>query len=215
MASAGSGAFAALTELIGTNQRKGVPIVVFNPLSWTRAEVVSVPLSRLELKGGTPGVTNADGEPVASQVSGDRLLFLAGDVPGIGYRTFWVRKFAVTGAHAWVEVERRPDRYVMQNEAFRAEVDARTGDLRSVALQPDGPELLEASGGNILQLHEDLPEQWDAWNIGLTGKQWGIELPADVELVEQGLLRAVLRVKRKIGASVLTQDYVVTGGQAL
>jgi len=70
-------------------------------------------------------------------------------------------------------------------------------------------------GGNVLQLFGDLPSQWDAWDIGYTGDEWGVEPPADVSVVASGPLRASVRAVRRIGRSTLTQEYVLTAGSPL
>ncbi len=60
---------------------------------------------------------------------------------------------------------------------------------------------------NLLQLHEDLPNAWDAWDIDAHYRRSVrdlIEVDA-LELAEDGPLRAVVSVKRSFGASSLTQ----------
>ena len=42
--------------------------------------------------------------------------------------------------------------------------------------------------GNKLQLLEDKPKQWDAWNLGLTGKEYPSILRR-IEIVEHGPVR--------------------------
>jgi alpha-mannosidase len=207
--------FGALAGEIKTTGAKGKPVVVFNPLSWNRSEVVSVPVQDLGLEHEAFGVVDAEGATIPAQVAGDRLLFLAKDVPGIGYRTFWVRQAPKKGIETALCLESGEDRFVLDNDAVRAEIDTQSGDLRSVVLLPTGQEMLSPEGGNVLQLFGDIPDQWDAWNIGYTGEEWGVDLPARVELVESGPVRVTVRATRQIGDSELTQDYVLTTGSPL
>ncbi|MHC4429475.1 MAG: alpha-mannosidase, partial [Planctomycetota bacterium] len=164
--SAGRGALEVLADRVTTNARKGVPVVVFNPLSWSRSEVVSVPLRQLRFEGESFEVTDSTGTAVPAQPSEDGLLFLALDVPGIGYRTFWVRRSSGPIDETDLAAEKNGDRFLLLNNKVRAEIDARTGDLRSVVLLPSGGEMLAPQGGNVLQLFGDEPDMWDAWNIG-------------------------------------------------
>jgi alpha-mannosidase len=143
------------------------------------------------------------------------LLFLALDVPGIGYRTFWVRRSSGPIDETDLAAEKNGDRFLLLNNKVRAEIDARTGDLRSVVLLPSGGEMLAPQGGNVLQLFGDEPDMWDAWNIGYTGEEWGIELPATVRIVESGPLRVIVQATRTIGDSKLTHDYVLSAGSPL
>jgi len=87
-----------------------------------------------------------------------------------------------------------------------------------------GRELL-AGPGNELQLLEDRPDAWDAWNIGLTGTRYPAKLRR-IELVESGPVRAVLRAHLDLlkpgtkkdyptedfPSSFLTQDLVLWDG---
>src|SRR5882672_3124001 len=77
----------------------GVPVVVFNSLSWPRDEVVETEV-RLPDASGFVEVVDAAGKPVASQVLSAgrgtrrvRLLLKAG-VPAFGYSTYYVRAIA-------------------------------------------------------------------------------------------------------------------------
>jgi alpha-mannosidase len=215
VSSALHGALDSLVAQITTNEPEGVPVVVFNPLSWSRSEVVGVPLMDLRLYPESLKVVDTHGTVLPSQMSGDHFLFLAENVPGIGYRTFWVSKRPKSAAKTALRADRTEDRFVVKSEAVRAEIDARSGDLRSLIMLPSGWEMLRPEGGNVLQLFGDLPSQWDAWNIGYTGEEWGVTPPAEVRVVENGPVRAIVRATRKIGASELIQDYVVSTSSPL
>jgi alpha-mannosidase len=160
-------------------------------------------------------VVDANGTVLPSQMSGDQLLFLAEHVPGIGYRTFWVSKTPKHAANTVLRASRTEERFVVKSEAIRAEIDARSGDLRSLIMLPSGIKMLRPEGGNVLQLFGDVPSQWDAWNIGYTGEEWGVTPPAEVRIVENGPVRAIVRATRKIGASEFVQDYVVSTSSPL
>ena len=81
-----------------------IPIVIFNALNWVRSEVIRYPLnhsetrllvrvaSRREEVGFLAAwrVFDADGNLLPSQSSAEHLLFLATDLPSLGYRLFWL-----------------------------------------------------------------------------------------------------------------------------
>jgi alpha-mannosidase len=81
-----------LTDRITTDAQPGKPVVVFNPLAWARSETVTVDAD--DLVNNTTVVT-ATGEPVPSQLHTDEdgkqtLTFVPADVPGTGWKTFYV-----------------------------------------------------------------------------------------------------------------------------
>ncbi|MFD4859425.1 alpha-mannosidase [Streptomyces atratus] len=67
---------------------------------------------------------------------------------------------------------------------------------------------------NLLQLHPDHPNHWDAWDIDRHYRRTRTDLTdADsVELVEEGPLRAAVRVMRSFGASRVMQEIRLTAG---
>ncbi len=73
-----------------------IPIVVFNALNWERTEMIAYPLDftdpQLLPKVGdlTWLVFDADGQLLPSQSSVEQILFLATDLPSVGYRLFWL-----------------------------------------------------------------------------------------------------------------------------
>lgn len=78
---------------------KGVPVVVFNSLSWRRTDPVTFPLPE-SFKGQAVRVYDASGRVVPSQrsraidetgVPEDLLTFVAEDVPSVGYGTWYLR----------------------------------------------------------------------------------------------------------------------------
>jgi alpha-mannosidase len=67
--------------------------------------------------------------------------------------------------------------------------------------------LEEDSFGNVLQLFEDRPHGDDAWDIDPNFEDVMYDLfPAKIEVVEQGPLRAAVRVVRKTERSTITQE---------
>ena len=74
-----------------------MPIVIFNALNWKRSEVIKYPLDPTDPRLlGEVGdldawcVFDADGKLLPSQSSAEHILFLAADLPSVGYRLFWL-----------------------------------------------------------------------------------------------------------------------------
>ncbi|MFC9860431.1 MULTISPECIES: alpha-mannosidase [unclassified Streptomyces] len=106
------------------------------------------------------------------------------------------------------------DGIVLDNGLMRITVD-RDGLVASVRDLVAGREVL-APGlrANLLQLHPDHPNQWDAWDIDRHYRHSRTDLTgADaVSLIEEGPLRAAVRVVRSFGKSTIVQELRLTAG---
>ncbi|MDZ7372600.1 MAG: alpha-mannosidase [candidate division KSB1 bacterium] len=193
---------AALAAKVNT-QGSGTPVLVFNPLSWTRTDIVVLDDPRLVQAGR---VVDGAGKPVLSQVVGKKLYFLAEDVPALGYKVFWVRSGGPLAARTGLSVGPT----TLENRKIRVEINPRNGNLKRVFDKAAGREVLSPGAeGNVLQAFGDLPDQYDAWNIGYTGEKWLVEDVEKIEIVDRGPLRASIRVVRKWRDSRFEQLYVL------
>lgn len=187
-------AFASIVGRINTSRFvHGIPLTVFNPLSWERKDIATVPLAEDDtasyrvldgLGGELPSqtVNNAGGQRA--------IIFLAGPVPSMGYATYELRKTAAA---------RAPDTslsspWTVGNEAFTVTIDETTGWIGSIVDRRHNRELLKGFG-NQLQLLEDTPRDYDAWNIGWTGRTFSSSFRR-AEVVERGPVRTVVRLFR-------------------
>ena len=220
---------ASLEEIAANVNLKGsgVPVVVFNSLAWERDEVIETEV-RLPEAASSVEVVSASGKPVGSQVlSADRRarrvrLLLKASVPGLGYSTYYVRAIAKAESTPAL-VQGRAD--ILENEFVRLKVDGKTGCMTSLfdkrgnreSLAPSetdsgGPK--DAICGNLLQAFRDKPKQWDAWNIDadFEKEHWELDKADEVALVENGPVRAILRVKNHFQNSTFVRDIIVTAG---
>ncbi|MCR4439735.1 MAG: alpha-mannosidase [bacterium] len=199
---AGSALQAALEALCAEidTRGKGMPVVVFNPLSWDRSDVAWVRLPGPLLEQSYE-VVDANGVLHAAQLHEDGLLFEVSGVPGVGYKVFWLRPAA---RRFWPDAPQAVP-WTVQNGAWEVKLNAETGDIASVVDRTSGREVL-AGPGNQLQFFEDQPAEYDAWNIGYTGKEWRADRPTELEVIAQGPVRATLRVVRPFGSSRFVQD---------
>jgi len=228
----------ALDEILAhvNTQGDGVPVVVFNSLSWPRTEVIEIEV-QLPGKAGQVEVVDAAGQEVESELlemdsatNRARLLILA-DTAGMGYKTYFVRPATEPSKPEEVSSRVQLGRKVtasgnaMENGSIRVQVDPQTGcitsllDLRNQteALAPSetdtgGPRT--SACGNLLQAFYDKPKQWDAWNIDsdFEKQHWDLDRADEVKLVEGGPLRAVIRVKKHFQNSTFVQDITMYAG---
>ena len=115
-----------------------------------------------------------------------------------------------------VRVSRDADRIVLDNGVLRVTVDEH-GHLASVRDLRIGREALApGQRGNLLQLHPDLPNQWDAWDVDAHYRRVHVDLDdaESVELLDEGPLLARVRVVRRFGASRVEQVLELAAGSA-
>ncbi|GGO94146.1 alpha-mannosidase [Wenjunlia tyrosinilytica] len=103
---------------------------------------------------------------------------------------------------------------VLDNGLVRVEI-AEDGTLASVRdLVADREVLAPGTGGNVLRLHGDLPNYWDAWDIDKHYRNQYRDLreAGSVTVVERGPLMGSVRVERAFGSSRVVQTVTVRTG---
>ena len=100
----------------------------------------------------------------------------------------------------------------MENELLRVLWDER-GLLTSIYDKVAGREVLAAEG-NVLQLFEDNPARWDAWDLDVDYQKHGVDL---VDLAAHQIevsigLRGAVRFTRELGRSRFNQRMVLDAG---
>jgi alpha-mannosidase len=168
---------------------------VFNAGPLDRAEVTTVPL---ELAGAEAVQKLSDGQVAA---------FATAPALGVGTAS---PELPAGGTVAPVTV----DGLVLDNGLVRVTVDER-GLITSVYDHGAGREVLApGSYGNLLQLHPDHPNFWDAWDLDkhYLHRHTDLTDAESVEVVERGPLYSAIRVVRAFGDSRLTQTLVLRAG---
>ncbi len=190
---------ASLAEALDT-QTAGIPVIVYNPLSIDREDLVEATL-RVEQDEPPAGVrvVGPDGQVVPAQVleRGYRsltVLFLA-RVPSVGLAVYDVQP--VEEAFGVVsDVEARPGELL--NRRYKITVGP-SGDVTSIFDRRANRELL--AGPHRLALLHEKPREWPAWNMDWADRQKPprafVEGPAQVRAVEFGPARATLEVVRE------------------
>lgn len=183
-----------LSSLLNSLERKidtsslGEEYIVsfFNPLCWERTEPV-------ELDFSLPGEWKVESEDksLPTQRTEKGLLFLAQRVPGFGFSSFQIKKGSLPSSGLKV------GKYFLENGYLRVEINPKTGNLLRIQdLEKDREVLSPQEEGNSILLLEDKPKEFDSWNIEYTGRKWEIEKPDSIEVVEEGPLRGILRIKK-------------------
>ena len=221
---------AALGEISAhiNTQGDGVPVVIYNPLSWPRSDVVKI---EAQLPQTAEAVEVVDGkhQPALFQLlnldseTHRASLLLLSSVPSLGYQTYFVR--AAPNKNAALSSPLKASADALENEFIRVTIDPSTGCMTSLfdkrsqteALAPaetdtGGPK--DRICGNLLQTFVDKPKEWDAWNIDadFEKQHWDLDQADEVKLVESSRLRAVIRVKNHFQNSTFVRDITLYAG---
>ena len=196
----------AVDERINT-QGAGTPVVVYNPLGWTRSGEVTV---HVETGKGALSATGAqviEVRPEKNTSFADVKLHVL-SVPALGYKVIWVGgKGAPESAEKDLTAKDAGDSISLENAALRVTVNKKTGCITSLFEKKSNFEAL-ASGacGNELQFFKDTPKDYDAWNIDpgtLDVKPMTIEQADQVELLQTA--EPTIRVTSHWGRSKFVQ----------
>lgn len=215
-------------EAIGKNvdtRGEGVPIVVFNPLSWIRTGAVEVELVYDHIPEHIT-VLDSQGNSAPLQIvektTGKgpyrlRGVFLAREVPSLGYKTYHAVETATPpGPRTPLSVEGAD----LENEFFRIGIDPQSGCVRQIFDKKNHHEVFDASGrGNQLVAIEDEGDSEGRYALrsDLAAKPSGPARDLDTvdrfQIVENGPVRIVARVEKKYQNSRFTQDIILYAGR--
>lgn len=178
-------------------------VTVFNSSPWERTDVVAVPIQ----PGLESGVwKDSNGSPLLAQRNEGRWLILVKDIPTMGFCTiaFEAGEMKAEEAFQW-----HPDGITTPYYELRWNAD---GHLTSVYDLMAGREVLKAGErGNVLQVFEDKPLQYDAWDIDLfyQEKMRTIGNLHTVSIQEVGPVHARVQFIWTYGDSTIEQDMMV------
>lgn len=190
------------------------PVIVFNPLSWERSELVTVSLPTDAKPGHIWAIFDHDrtSQPCQS-ISPESLVFRASPVPGVGYRVYWLNQIPVAeppDTSLFTQDTIQATDWILENEYLSVAVNPNTGELDGLFDKAAQRQVLNGAG-NQLQFFQDEGQYWDAWNIAPDYESH--PLPAaklvGIEWVERGALQQRLRIVKQFGKSRIQQDYVV------
>ncbi|MGH3089394.1 MAG: alpha-mannosidase [Rubrobacteraceae bacterium] len=156
-------------------------------------------------------IVDAKGRALPTQKVEDGTLVHAPHhlVPGLGWTALKSRGGgrAEAPAEKAVMAEENGDGAVIENESLRVEVGD-DGSLRRVFDKERDREALDGRA-NRLVAYVDKPREWEAWDVDEDYEKESEELPGaeSVEVVEEGPLRASVRVVRRWRDSTIEQTY--------
>ena len=187
----GARALQNIAQNIDTRGSKN-SIVIFNPNSWQRSSPVELPLNDLEMDQEW-SILDEYGNAVASQIidktsTDAKLLFIAQDVPSIGYKTYQLVEKNSHPSNSSLEFTRTK----LENQFLKAEIDKNSGLLKELFDKQNHRQVLSDERGNLLQILKN--ETNDAWNLKLTTPPVELDQLVETSLIEFGPVRTTIKV---------------------
>jgi alpha-mannosidase len=190
---------------------EGMPLVVFNPLSWKRTDIAE---AEFVLPGNVNYFSIADinNRKVPVQIIRQyednelrkfKVIFLAENIPSLGYCTYRVKpERSLLSGKSLLKV----NRFRLENEFFIVKIDSLNGCLTSIFDKLNNREVLDrSSAGNLIQVIDDFgdsegflmsPDGKREYNLW-TGPTSNLYDNPEIELVETGPVRSTIQIKRK------------------
>ncbi len=203
----------ALKNAIGSISRgmntnvDGTPIVVYNPLSQQRTDIVEGEMA-CETEPAGIRVFDKDGKEVLSQVTGydsgsKTLKFIfAATVPSLGYSLYSVKTGEASSLTSDLTIDETSR--TIDNGKYRVELNSK-GDPRIVNAKTSSTIM----NNSRMQMLSDYEGSWPAWEISYnTVKQsvnTYVDENVDIRLAENGPLRKSFRVQRTKNGSTFVQ----------
>jgi len=197
-------AVAGVVAKIATNAKPGVPIVVFNPLSWTRTDAIKIatpfPGERTEVR-----ITDETGKVTIAQTIGDELRFTARNVPAMGYKVFWLNrggKPMYAGAVATLTS--------VENQFLKVTFDKEQGTIASIYDKINKRQVLPAGGkGALLQALFEDPHGMSAWNVGRIVKQEDVLGKGETVMMTSGPTKATISLDHDFANSHFVFEFTL------
>ena len=227
---AANGFAAVLSDSVGAIARaldtraRGVPLVVYNPLSASREDIVEATVRFSLADPNTPGaappavqVIDPAGRSVPTQVISSegeevRLLFTA-RTPPLSWSVFDVRPADTPQAG---ESALRVNERELENEHYRIRIDD-NGDIASIIDKDAGDREMLAAPARLV-LTREKPQYWPAWNMDWHDRQKApddyVSGPAQIRIAERGPVRVCIEVERQARNSIIRQRIRLARGDA-
>jgi alpha-mannosidase len=192
---------------------EGVPVLVFNPLSISRKDIVEALIPWELANAATIAVFDYKGIEVPSQITtgfdGKRRILFQTDLPSVGAVVYSLReaKSKINNGDLVVRND------YLENKNYRVKID-KNGDISSIYDKQLGKEILEKP--IQLEFGDNFPDTKPAWRIywkDIKKPARSVATnPASVKVVENGPLRIAIEVVRENEGSVITQRIQLSAG---
>ena len=209
-----TGTIGALVRQMDT-QVQGVPLVVYNPLSVQRTDVVEASIT-VASEPSEIRILDGAGEEVLSQITGydsttGKLSFIfKATVASLGYATYEIRLNETSELSSSLKITET----TLENDRYLVTLNARTGDVRQIKDKKLDKLLLRMPIQMLL--FDDRSDSFPAWEIvyeTLNNTPSYVDENVKIEIVENGPLRVSLKICRTKAGSEFVQYIRLTDSE--
>lgn len=206
--SIGTAAWNEAAARIGTQQEKGA-VTVLNSASWERSDLVIIPGEKAAIGSIW---TDREGNQLKSQYTDGRWIIDAPKMPSLGMTTIHFNDQSQSNAAE--EIPFQLEGRSLKTPHYEIEWNESGQLVRVFDLDNRRNVLAASSRGNVLQVFEDKPIDFDAWDIDIFYQEKMREITdlVSVELVEKGPLAATVAFKWNFAKSTISQSMTVYTG---
>lgn len=173
---------------------------VYNASGWNMSENVAVPVR------GQHSFTDEEGNPLVFQKQGEITYVQVKDVPAMGHKSIFIKDGQEKdGRKAFIVQEKKVD-----TPFYTAELNNCGQLIRLYDKEADREVLAAGERGNVLQVFEDKPIDYDAWNIDIFYQQKIREITdlTAFRITEIGPLRLTIHMEWKYMNTNIFQDMI-------
>lgn len=186
-------------------------ILVFNTLSHKRDDVIEIPW-----KNKSKNITITDPEEVQLpfQFEDDKLIIMALEIPPLGYKILNIKE-GKAKSKPYIENPFEFGAKGISSNLFDIKFNE-DGTLKSIwDIECEREVITDNARANLLQVFEDKPTAYDAWELEPEYMQKSDEFKiiGRPTLVYSGDVRCVVRSKYEYNKSIITQDMILYTGK--
>ena len=206
----------SLSSKIKTDDKKGIPIVVFNSLNWVRSDPVKFDIKFEKGKTKSLDLIDDNGDNIEIQLSGllrydDGSIksavvnFIAEDIPSIGYKTFYLKS----------KSETKGKNNLSPYESDFYKVELTDGGIKSIYDKELKTELLDVTkflGGEVFTMKSEgngAGEFADIQQPTMEGFDKTGNYKTHWELLENGPVYSSFKFRQKIRNAVIEQKVIL------
>lgn len=197
---------------VPTTDPESTYLFVFNPHAWASTQDIEYDLSMRE--GAPTSVTDSAGNPIPFQFTqattaaqGRRRLVAEVKLPPFGYQQIQITRTAATTQEPPTPI--KADDRTIENEHLK--VTFADDGTMTIFDKDANREVFKSGTGARAVVYDDPNDTWAHYWVAYKDELGHFKLTS-TKLLENGSLRAVLRVHSAWGHSTLTTDYILYAG---
>lgn len=184
-------------------------VVVFNPLGFVCSDIVSFKIPEGYNNPAIIDLDEAYKEIIlpCQKIADGKAVFIAGNVPAKGYKTFVLRNAAAQEGNFDMTISTQG----FTNKFFDVQLDEK-GLFTYIFDKLAGRQVLRSGEkGNVITAYEDKPFEYDAWNINIYYKEkyWPVDNVESIKVIEKGPVRSCIKITRKFLNSTIVQSIYI------